>query len=102
MSDLKQVRPEKVAVVAEVRERLASNEAVVLTEYRGLNVPALAELRRALREVGGDYKIYKNSLVLLAVRELELDLEDLLVGPENTRVLDRSMCLLYSYQGKQL
>ncbi len=32
MSDLKQVRPEKVAVVAEVRERLASTEAVVLTE----------------------------------------------------------------------
>ena len=81
MSDLKQVRPEKVSVVAEVRERLASTEAVVLTEYRGLNVPALAELRRALREDGGDYKIYKNTLVLLAVRELELDLEDLLVGP---------------------
>lgn len=74
-------RPEKVAVVEEVRERLGSADAALLTEYRGLDVPALAQLRRALREAGGEYKIYKNTLVRLAAREAGLDIEDLLVGP---------------------
>ncbi|MDH3706048.1 MAG: 50S ribosomal protein L10 [Acidimicrobiia bacterium] len=74
-------RPEKVAVVDEVRERLSSTEAAVLTEYRGLDVPAMAELRNAVRQAGGDYKIYKNTLVRFAAAELGLEIEDLLVGP---------------------
>ena len=53
-------RPEKVAVVEEVRQKLDEADAVVLTEYRGLTVKALAELRTALRAAGGEYKVYKN------------------------------------------
>jgi large subunit ribosomal protein L10 len=75
-------RPEKVAVVDEVRERLSSSSAVLLTEYRGLKVGELAELRRNLRTAGGDYKVYKNTLVRFAVRELGIEgVEELLVGP---------------------
>ena len=74
-------RPEKVAVVDEVRERFESTSAALLTEYRGLDVTAIGALRRALRDAGGEYKIYKNTLVRLAVREAGLDIEDLLVGP---------------------
>jgi large subunit ribosomal protein L10 len=74
-------RPEKVAVVDEVRERLSAAPAVLLTEYRGLNVTASGELRRALRAAGGDYKIYKNTLVRFAARDLGLDLDELLLGP---------------------
>jgi large subunit ribosomal protein L10 len=44
-------------------------------------VSALGVLRRALRDAGGEYKVYKNTLVRLAVREAGLDLEDLLTGP---------------------
>ena len=75
-------RPDKVAVVQEVRERLGSADAAILTEYRGLKVSELATLRRALREAGGEYRIYKNTLARLAVRDLGLaDLEALLEGP---------------------
>jgi large subunit ribosomal protein L10 len=74
-------RPEKVAVVEEVRERLESTDAVLITEYRGLDVPALADLRKSLREAGGEYKIYKNTLVRLAARDLDLEIEELLSGP---------------------
>src|SRR5688572_2431853 len=74
-------RPEKVAVVDDVRERLDSTSAALLTEYRGLNVAAISELRRALRKVGGEYKIYKNTLVRFAARDLGLELEELLTGP---------------------
>jgi len=74
-------RPEKVAVVEEVRERFSTASAALLTEYRGLDVPALGELRRALREVGGEYKVYKNTLVRFAAREAGLDIEEMLTGP---------------------
>jgi large subunit ribosomal protein L10 len=74
-------RPEKVAVVEEVRERLASSDAVLLTEYRGLTVKAMTTLRRSLREAGADYVVYKNTLVSRAADELGLDFGDLLTGP---------------------
>lgn len=74
-------RAEKVAVVEEVRERFSGSEAVVLTEYRGISVDEIAQLRRSLRAVGGDYKIFKNTLVRFAVKDLGLDLEEHLVGP---------------------
>jgi large subunit ribosomal protein L10 len=74
-------RPEKVAVVDEVQERLTSAGAALLTEYRGLNVSAIGELRRALRQAGGDYKIYKNTLVRFAARNAGLELDELLTGP---------------------
>jgi large subunit ribosomal protein L10 len=74
-------RPEKVAVVEEVRKRFTDAEAVLLTEYRGIDVSGLAELRTALRAAGGDYKVYKNTLVRRATNELGLDLDEHLTGP---------------------
>ena len=81
-------RPEKVAVVEEVRAKLETSDAAVLTEYRGLNVSATAELRTALRAAGGEYKIYKNTLVRFAARELGLDIEDMLTGPTAIAFVD--------------
>ena len=82
-------RPAKVAVVNEVRERLSSADAAILTEYRGLDVAEIARLRRSLREAGGQYKIYKNTLMRLAVRELGLEeLEELLLGPTAIAFID--------------
>jgi large subunit ribosomal protein L10 len=75
-------RPEKVAVVDEVRGKLAGAGAAILTEYRGLKVAELETLRRSLRQAGGEYKIYKNTLVRFATRDLGIEgLEALLVGP---------------------
>ncbi len=59
-------RPEKVAVVDEVRSRLGDATGAILTEYRGLTVTEMAELRLALEKAGGEYKVYKNTLVKLA------------------------------------
>jgi large subunit ribosomal protein L10 len=81
-------RPEKVAVVDEVRAKLDAADAAVLTEYRGLDVSAMAELRRALRDAGGEYKIYKNTLVRFAAKDLGLEIEDLLTGPTAIAFVD--------------
>lgn len=75
-------RPEKVAVIDEVRARLDDAQAAVVTEYRGLTVADLAALRRALTAAGGDYKVFKNTLVKRAVDGgPHAPLEELLVGP---------------------
>ncbi|MEJ7584644.1 MAG: 50S ribosomal protein L10 [Acidimicrobiales bacterium] len=74
-------RPEKVAVVDEVRQRFDGAGGALITEYRGLNVAAMAQLRRSLSDAGGDFKIYKNTLVRFAARDLGLDLDGLLTGP---------------------
>ena len=74
-------RAEKVAVVDDVRERFEGAQAALVTEYRGIDVAAMGTLRRALSEAGGEYKIYKNTLVRLAARELGYEIDDLLTGP---------------------
>lgn len=75
-------RPEKVAVVTEVRERFDRAGAAILTEYRGLTVKEIAALRRSLSAAGGDYRVYKNTLVRFAARDLGIaDLDALLTGP---------------------
>jgi len=75
-------RPEKVAVVEEIREKLAAADAAVLTEYRGLKVGELAELRGALRPAGAEFKIFKNTLARRAAEEAGLpDLVPMLGGP---------------------
>ncbi|MDH4279755.1 MAG: 50S ribosomal protein L10, partial [Acidimicrobiia bacterium] len=56
-------RPEKVAIVTEVKERLENATSVVVTEYRGLTVSEMQELRGQLRPSGARYKVYKNTLV---------------------------------------
>jgi large subunit ribosomal protein L10 len=74
-------RPDKTAAVAELSERFTSSAGVVLTEYRGLSVKALGELRRSL---GGDatYAVSKNTLTTIAARESGVDgIEAHLVGP---------------------
>jgi len=75
-------RAEKVAVVEEVTAKLQGAEAVFITEYRGLTVGQLAGLRRQLKNAGGEYKVYKNTLARFGAQHAGLDgLDELLVGP---------------------
>ena len=74
-------RPDKVATVTEIRERLAASGGVVLTEYRGLDTATMAALRATLAPLGCGYRIYKNTLFRIAARDLGIDCESLLSGP---------------------
>ncbi len=75
-------RAHKVEVVDEVKTRISAASASIVTEYRGLSVAELAELREALAAAGGDYKIFKNTLVRRAIDGGEYQpLDEYLSGP---------------------
>ena len=72
----------KEAKVAEIKEKLEKAQSVVLASYQGLTVEEDTELRKSLREAGVEYKVYKNTLVTLAAKELGLEgIEEYLEGP---------------------
>ncbi len=74
-------RPDKVAAVTELTQQLREANAVVLTEYRGLSVGQLKQLRRSLGDTAS-YAVVKNTLTTIAAREAGLDeLESQLTGP---------------------
>ena len=75
-------RPEKVAVVEEIKEKFENSGAVFVTEYRGLSVAQLQDLRRGLRATGAEYKITKMSLARLAAEGAgKTELLEWLEGP---------------------
>lgn len=75
-------RPDKVAAVQEIAEKFSQAEAALLTEYRGLRVADLKEVRTALREANAEYKVMKNTLARIAVKEVGYeDLAENLTGP---------------------
>lgn len=72
----------KKETVKEISDKFRESDAVVLVDYRGLDVDEVTELRRQLREADIDYKVYKNTLTRRAVQDVELEeLNDSLVGP---------------------
>jgi large subunit ribosomal protein L10 len=72
----------KIAVVDEVRTRIGDASASIVSEYRGLSVAELAELRTSLAAVGGDYRVFKNTLVRRAIDGGEYQpLSEYLSGP---------------------
>ena len=75
-------RADKVAIVAEITAKLNDADAVFVSEYRGLTVPQMAEIRNALRPADAQHVIYKNTLARLAVSGAGRDgLSEFLSGP---------------------
>ncbi len=75
-------REEKVAEVAEIRDRLAGSAATLLTHYRGLSVKEMKQLRRELAASSAELRVVKNTLAKRAVADAGIEgLDDLLEGP---------------------
>lgn len=66
-------RADKVAAVDDLGARFEGSTAVLVSEYRGMTVHELKELRTNLQAAGADYKIYKNTLATIAARKAGLD-----------------------------
>lgn len=66
-------RPEKEAMVQEIQERLSKAQGAVLADYRGLNAEEMTQLRREARNAQVEFKVLKNTLVILAAKALDMD-----------------------------
>jgi len=75
-------REEKVASVAELQDRFQRASVTLVASSTGLTVAKTQELRRALRQAGGEFKIAKNTLARRALKDTAFGvLEELLIGP---------------------
>jgi len=82
-------KPEKVERVAELKARIEGSDALLLTEYRGLTVSEITELRRSLAEGGASFAVVKNTLMRRAASAAGMsELEDLLSGPSAITFVD--------------
>ena len=70
----------KQEVIDEIKKTVEDSETVVLFTYRGLTDEESKALRRSLRESGSDYKVYKNTLMARAFKDLKIDVEEHLQG----------------------
>ena len=74
-------KPENIATVEEIKGKLDSAQVAILTEFQGLNVAEITELRKLFREADVDYKVYKNTLTSLAASQLGVaGVDEYLVG----------------------
>jgi large subunit ribosomal protein L10 len=86
---MSKVRPEKAATVKEVKSRVKATSTAVVTEYRGMTVAQISALRRQLRTLDADFKVYKNTLVLRAIAGSDVEsLSEFLTGPTAISFID--------------
>lgn len=72
----------KIDSVAEFKEKLARSGIAIASQYVGINVAKVTELRKNLREAGIDFKVYKNTLARIALRDMGLEeAADCMTGP---------------------
>lgn len=71
----------KKAIVDEIKNNLQNSESVIIFTYQGLTVSDLSDLRRELRKVDSEVKVYKNTLLKRAVDDLNIKLDGFLEGP---------------------
>ena len=73
---------EKQAFIAEFRDKVKGAPVMYLTDFTGLDVKAMTDLRQRLKASGAEYLVVKNRLARLAIEELDIpDLGDSLLGP---------------------
>ena len=72
---------QKQAIIDEIKDSVQNAKTIVLFDYRGITDSEVKELRVKLREANADYKVYKNTLMARAFNDLNIDLNDALVGP---------------------
>ncbi len=71
----------KKSVVEEIKNKLDKSKTFLLLDYQGLTVSEFDSLRRSLRENGTDIKIYKNTLMDIALKDKKIGLNEFMAGP---------------------
>lgn len=84
-------REKKEELIKEFAKKLEDSKAVVFTDYRGLNVEEISEIRKKLREKGIEFKVLKNTLLKIAVKDSKLDID-------LDQIKDRPVAAAFGYE----
>lgn len=77
---LSQVKEKKAEKVKKIKEKMESSKILILTDYRGMTVKEITELRRRLRGCRAEYRVLKNTLASRALPEKNVLIKDKLSG----------------------
>lgn len=77
----KEIKESKKQAVKTIKEKIDRSKLLILTDYRGMTVKQVTELKRNLRKEKAEYKVYKNTLVVKSLPESLSSLEEKLLGP---------------------
>ncbi|MDD6271992.1 MAG: 50S ribosomal protein L10 [bacterium] len=77
----KEILKQKESIVKEISDKLDNAKTFLLLNYQGLTVSEIAELREGLRNVNSDIKVYKNTLMNIALKNKNIKLNDYMQGP---------------------
>ena len=77
----KRILEQKENTVKEIVNKLDNSKTFLLLNYHGLSVSEIAQLRQSLRDINSDIKVYKNTLMSLALKNKKIDLQDYMSGP---------------------
>ncbi len=72
---------EKQQVIDEIVDKIKKSSSIVFFDYRGLKDKDIAQLRRNLKNIDSEMKIYKNTLTERALQNLKISMDDVLEGP---------------------
>ena len=81
----------KAKIVEEITKNVKNSESVVVFSYQGLTVADMSELRKSLRTVDSEVKIYKNTLVRRALKDLSIDMDDSFLEGPNAIVFGKEL-----------
>lgn len=87
---MRKTKEEKREIVKDLIERLSKIKMALLVNYQGLKTKEISELREALSEKGIDFKVVKNTLLRLALKERKIEMP-----PE---ILDKPLALVFAYE----
>jgi large subunit ribosomal protein L10 len=86
------IQPRKTEAIRKIRELIEGSRDLVFTDYRGLNVTQITELRRSLKDQAAEYRVVKNNYARLALLELGFPFEDeFLVDPTALTLISRDI-----------
>lgn len=83
-------KTEKTKVITAIKEKLNKSTVVILTDYKGLKMSQITSLRKSLRPLDAEFKVFKNTMINLAVKDKSLE--------SFTSLLNGSTAVLFGYK----
>jgi len=83
-------KQQKTKVIKDIKEKFEKSKVIILTDYKGLKMSQLSDLRKKLRKIDAEYKVFKNTMINLAIKDKAIE--------GFVSLLNGSTALLFGYK----